>query len=86
MLVPTLMSGIELRRYGSLAVEGWGQLSARVRALVIGYFIAAILIAVAWQRCWFLECPDVHRLSAYGPGRAVELLDRDGRRSQSSRR
>ena len=39
----------------------------------------AILLAVAWSRCLFMGCPDVHRLASYQPGGASVLVDRNGK-------
>jgi len=52
----------------------------RKRALACAFLAVTVLVAVAWQRSWFLSCPDVARLNAYRPGGAVLLLDRHGRR------
>jgi penicillin-binding protein 1A len=37
-----------------------------------------VLLALAWNRCGFMGCPDVDRLSSYRPGGAPVLLDRRG--------
>jgi penicillin-binding protein 1A len=42
-------------------------------------FAAAALGGVAWQTCGFSHCPQVERLTAYRPGGASLLLDRNGR-------
>jgi penicillin-binding protein 1A len=43
--------------------------------------VAALLVAtiVLWERCGIDGCPDVGRLTAYQPGGASVLLDRNGR-------
>lgn len=53
---------------------------ARGGSLGIVAFVTAITIAVAWQRAWLMDCPDVRGLSAFEPGVSVQLLDRHGRR------
>jgi penicillin-binding protein 1A len=52
------------------------------RGVWFGLAGAAILVGlltVGWNRCGFKGCPDVDRLSAYRPGGAPVLLDRNGR-------
>jgi penicillin-binding protein 1A len=41
-------------------------------------FVAFAAGGVAWQTCGFGRCPDVERLTAYRPGGASVLLDRNG--------
>ncbi|HEY8149373.1 MAG TPA: transglycosylase domain-containing protein, partial [Vicinamibacteria bacterium] len=41
--------------------------------------MVAILLAVAWSRCFFTGCPDVRRLASYQPGGASVLVDRNGK-------
>jgi penicillin-binding protein 1A len=38
-----------------------------------------LLFGVAWRTCFFGRCPDVARLTAYRPGGASLVLDRQGR-------
>jgi len=59
--------------------ERWRETRPAVRVLVLGIPALAILLAVAWSRCLFMGCPDVHRLASYQPGGASVLLDRNGK-------
>jgi penicillin-binding protein 1A len=58
--------------------ERWRQTGPVVRAIAISIPVLAILFAVAWWQCFFMGCPDVHRLTSYRPGGASVLLDRNG--------
>lgn len=40
--------------------------------------VPVVLVGLAWNRCGFMGCPDVDRLSSYRPGGAPVLLDRRG--------
>jgi penicillin-binding protein 1A len=59
--------------------ERWRETRPALRAVAIGIPMLAILLAVAWSRCLFMGCPDVHRLASYQPGGASVLLDRNGK-------
>ena len=59
--------------------ERWRQTRPAVRVVALGIPALAILLAVAWSRCLFMGCPDVHRLASYQPGGASVLLDRNGK-------
>jgi len=59
--------------------ERWHRAHPVWRGVAIGVPMLAILLAVAWSRCFFAGCPDVHRLATYRPGGASVLLDRDGK-------
>jgi penicillin-binding protein 1A len=48
-------------------------------AVMLSAVLAALCVGgVAWQTCGFGHCPDVERLTAYRPGGASVLLDRNG--------
>ncbi len=57
----------------------WQRRSPRVRALILTSAALLLLLGVAWHFCFFMGCPDVHRLASYQPGGAPVLLDRDGK-------
>jgi penicillin-binding protein 1A len=59
--------------------ERWRETRPAVRVVAIGIPALAILLAVAWNRCLFMGCPDVHRLASYQPGGASVLEDRNGK-------
>src|SRR5262245_48283855 len=40
--------------------------------------VPVVLLGLAWNRCGFMGCPDVDRLSSYRPGGAPVVLDRRG--------
>jgi penicillin-binding protein 1A len=48
----------------------------RNSALVLGAVL--VVLGFAWNRCGFMGCPEVSRLSSYRPGGAPVLLDRHG--------
>jgi penicillin-binding protein 1A len=54
------------------------------RRRAVGLALAALLVVLSmapgflWSRCGFEGCPNVHRLTAYQPGGAPQLLDRGG--------
>ena len=60
----------------------WAAQPPRARAAALA--AAAVLLAlslvpgVLWLRCGFSGCPNVHRLTAYQPGGAPQLVDRRG--------
>jgi penicillin-binding protein 1A len=56
--------------------ERWRETRPAVRGIAIAVPALAILLAVAWSRCLFMGCPDVHRLMSYRPGGASVLVDR----------
>ena len=59
--------------------ERWRETAPALRVVALGIPALAILLAVAWNRCRFMGCPDVHRLASYQPGGASVLVDRDGK-------
>ena len=59
--------------------ERWRETRPALRVVAIGIPALAILLAVAWSRCLFMGCPDVHRLASYQPGGASVLVDRSGK-------
>jgi membrane peptidoglycan carboxypeptidase len=59
--------------------ERWHETRPVLRVVAIGIPALAILLAVAWSRCLFMGCPDVHRLASYQPGGASVLVDRNGK-------
>jgi penicillin-binding protein 1A len=59
--------------------ERWRETRPAVRAVAVGIPVLAVLFAIAWSRCFFTGCPDVHRLASYQPGGASVLLDRNGK-------
>jgi penicillin-binding protein 1A len=59
--------------------ERWRETRPALRVVAIGIPALAILLAVAWSRCLFMGCPDVHRLASYQPGGASVLVDRNGK-------
>jgi 1A family penicillin-binding protein len=67
------------RSAGSRLSERWRETRPWVRAIAIAIPVLAIGLAVAWNRCFFMGCPDVHRLTSYQPGGASVVLDRGGK-------
>jgi penicillin-binding protein 1A len=59
--------------------ERWRETRPAARVVAIGVPVLALLLAVAWSRCLFMGCPDVHRLASYQPGGASVLVDRSGK-------
>ena len=59
--------------------ERWRETRPAVRGVAIGIPVLAILLAVAWSRCFVMGCPDVRRLTSYQPGGASILVDRNGK-------
>jgi penicillin-binding protein 1A len=60
-------------------VDRWQRTSTRTRVLGLGSLGLIVLLGVAWHFCFFMGCPDVHRLASYQPGGAPVLLDRNGK-------
>ncbi|PYQ39739.1 MAG: hypothetical protein DMF77_20565 [Acidobacteria bacterium] len=59
--------------------ERWRETRPAVRGVAIGIPVLAIVMAVAWSRCFVMGCPDVRRLTSYQPGGASILVDRNGK-------
>jgi penicillin-binding protein 1A len=63
--------------------EWWAAQPPRARRAAVAAAIALVLLSfvpgVVWNRCGLHGCPNVHRLTAYQPGGAPQLLDRRGR-------
>src|SRR5688500_4895147 len=57
----------------------WRENLSRRRGLLLGSIGVIVLLAIAWQFCFFQGCPDVHKLGAHVAGGAPVLLDRNGR-------
>ena len=60
----------------------WGSLPLRRRVLGLSLAVVLVLVSLVpgllWSRCGLAGCPNVHRLTAYQPGGAPQLLDRNG--------
>lgn len=58
----------------------WRELRPQSAWITIGLSIvlALFILVFAWERCFFDTCPDVSTLTAYQPGGAPVLLDRQG--------
>lgn len=58
----------------------WRDLTAERAWLAIGValVLALFIFVFSWERCFFDGCPDVASLTAYQPGGAPVLLDRNG--------
>jgi penicillin-binding protein 1A len=58
--------------------ERWSR-SSGLKVSLLGLVGLLVLGGVAWHFCFFQGCPDVTKLTAYRPGGASVLLDREGR-------
>jgi penicillin-binding protein 1A len=59
--------------------DRWQRTSGRARGLLFGGLGLVVLLGAAWHFCFFMGCPDVHRLASYQPGGAPVLVDRHGK-------
>ncbi len=68
---------------GDPLVEWWRGLLPRHRQLAMGALAVLVLLSflpgLLWVRCGIGGCPNVHKLTAYQPGGAPQLFDRNGR-------
>src|SRR5688572_8075488 len=62
--------------------EWWTALPRRKRILAVSLAAIVVLLSfvpgILWNRCGVGGCPNVQRLTAYQPGGAPRLLDRNG--------
>ncbi len=62
--------------------DWWGALPPRRRHLALALAATLVVLSfvpgILWIRCGLGGCPNVHRLTAYQPGGAPRLLDRNG--------
>ncbi|HEY7512667.1 MAG TPA: PBP1A family penicillin-binding protein [Vicinamibacteria bacterium] len=59
--------------------KGWRRLSPAGRIVLVIALAALAFSGVLWARCGVAGCPNVDGLTAYQPGRAPVLLDRNGK-------
>ena len=60
-------------------VDRWERTPGWVRGVGLGTLAVIVLVGVGWHYCFFMGCPDVHRLASYQPGGAPVLVDRHGK-------
>ncbi len=75
------LSHIETRlRRAGFRVEAFVRRHHPSRKVIAAVLLILLVVTVAlWERCGITGCPDVGRLTAYQPGGASVLLDRNGR-------